>query len=220
MLPLWLPERVNIEGLSGFVTLAGMRTFLQGAVPEPQQIYAPGQLYGAEQRTGIGINPEQQSVEEGLIYTVNLLRLQPGIGFYAECEIPEALLGLVPDQPWTLPFGGEGRRAMVTRIAPIPWPKAPPVKPQQLRTVVLTTPAWVDSPDALKAWQPKAAALAPWQGISGWDLAQGGPKPLRWTLPAGSTLYFENDVPTPAFCPPEAQPIGWGNYLEGVSDYV
>lgn len=221
LLPLWLPERVNLESAAGFLRLKDMQTFLKGDVPSAQALIPESQVFSFEERTGIGVAYDQQSAEEGRIYGLQLLRLHPGFGFYAEVDLPEAYLSAVEGQTWLLPFGGEGRRASFQFGAPLEWPVAPQATAQQAIVRVLTSPAIVDDPVFIKSWGLQAAALAPWQGISGWDLASRGPKPLRWVLPAGSTLFFDpQQLPPPAFCSDSDAQSGWGTYLEGVSNYV
>lgn len=221
LLPLWLSERANLESASGFLALSAMQQFLNGETPSAQALIPQHMLYSLEERTGIGVDAERQSAEEGRIYSLQLLRLHPGIGFYAEVEVPDAYVSTLAGQQWVLHFGGEGRRARFQFEAPLEWPKASKASANQAIVRVLTSPAIVDDPAFIQHWGLQAAALAPWQGISGWDLARRGPKPLRWVLPAGSTLYFDSQQsPPPAFCSEIDAQSGWGTYLEGVSNYV
>lgn len=220
MLPIWTTERRPVEAASGFVTLDGMKAFLEGRIPKPDQKRQASELFAFEERTGLQIDARSQAAQEGLIYAIKLLRLAPGIGFYARVNVPDALQSHF-QEPATLPWGGEGRRVLCqqTELIKQDTKIQAPVSPLALR--VFTTPCLVESPDVLSQWRPLAAALLPWQGISGWDLALGGPKPLRWLLPAGSVLYFKSEQAIPrTFCSPEAEQIGWGHYLEGVSEYV
>ncbi|MBF2052773.1 MAG: type III-B CRISPR module-associated protein Cmr3 [Candidatus Sericytochromatia bacterium] len=217
--PLWLSKRVELEGLSGYLNLRGMQTFLQGQTPDSEDICTAEDLYTFEARTGIGMDTERKSNEEGLIYAVNLLRLKTGIGFYAELSLPTALESTLPKTDWVMPLGGEGRRVIVSITKPVTWPKAEP-KGNQLQTQVLISPTLLETPQQVKSWQARSAAMHPIQGVSGWDLALGGPKPLRWMLPAGSVLYFESHASLPELSSEDASDLGWGTYLKGVSDYV
>lgn len=218
--PMWLNTRQQLEGLTGYLSLNGLKTFLEGDIPSIKDYFRSPDLYVFEERTGIGISSEKASSEDGLIYAVNLLRLKAGVGFYAELELPDSLAAQLPSGSWVLPFGGEGRRVIVSQTAElVSWPEVQP-QAQQLQTLVLISPALVESQGQLEKWQPKAVALQPWQAVSGWDLALNGPKPLRWALPAGSVLYFDSSTTFPTLSTGEASELGWGTYLKGVSDYV
>lgn len=219
MLPLWLNERAQVEVVNGWLTLQALALFLQGGVPHAT--VPDNELFGYESRTGIGVDPDKQSAGEGLIYAVNLLRMQSAVGFYAEITMPQALEKQVPVTPIVIPFGGEGRRVVVHFQEPVAWPQAPQLRQGQFRTRILLSPALVEDSECLVRWKVKAAALGPWQAVSGWDLALRGPKPLRWAMPAGSTLYFDSRENAPEnLCPGETGQLGWGTYLEGVSDHV
>ncbi len=220
MLPLWLSEPAQVEALNGFISMGGLRSFLAGKIPQPAEIMAPSELYSFEERTGIGIEAFSQSASEGQIFAVKLLRLQEKTGFYAEIELPEKLLSLLPKENGILHWGGEGRRVAFSQVKALPWTKTEPQLQAGCKICLLTSPALIETPTVLNRWKPQAAALYPWQAVSGWDLALGGPKPLRWLLPAGSVLYFLNEQPLPKLCSAEAVQLGWGTYLEGVSDYV
>jgi CRISPR-associated protein Cmr3 len=219
LLPLWLKERAEVERLEGFLNLAGLETFLAGGIPE--KTIPATDLYMSETRTGIGLDNYSLSAAEGMIYAIQLLRLCQDVGFYAEVEWPESLSGLLPEQGIPIPFGGENRQALFKPIDPAKWPQPLQPSSRQLRTQLLLTPALAEHPDWLKQLPLRAAALHPWQAVSGWDLALGGPKPLRWALPAGSVLYYDpqTKIPNP-LCPGESGQLGWGITLEGVSDNV
>lgn len=208
-----------METLSGFISLQGMAQFIAGEIPHADQFCAAEKLYQFEERTGIGIQAQAQSAEDGQIYSVRLLRLQPNIGFYAEMQLPDDLQKLLPAENWLFPWGGEGRRVVAQVIEPVTWPTVSS-RNRGSKLVVLTTPLLTNTPDLLAGLQPKALALLPWQPVSGWDLALGGPKPLRWVLPAGSVIYFSHEHTIPALCLPDVAQMGWGVTLEGVCDDV
>jgi CRISPR-associated protein Cmr3 len=106
------------------------------------------------------------------------------------------------------------------------WP-AVAVDGSKRSVYVLTTPGRF-----AKGWQPDAppegaslpAASVPGHGaVSGWDLAKGGPKPTRFTVPAGSVYFFDNDTSTnlETFSnTPDNLREGWGLVLRGVWDYA
>jgi len=86
--------------------------------------------------------------------------------------------------------------------------------------MILTTPAWFDG------WKPSnlsciAASVAGFDGISGWDLASGGPKPNRFMVQAGSVYFLRNNEKLPReLVNYNDSLVGWGNYLKGTWNYV
>jgi len=131
------------------------------------------------------------------------------------------------------PLGGENRLASI-EPASVEWPSCP----EALRTklskaayvrMILATPAifelgwiprWLDkttkegSPPGLEGkltLKLVSAAVPRRQAISGWDLENSRPKPVRWMAPAGSVYFFEVKGGDPAVLATE----GW---LAPVSD--
>jgi CRISPR-associated protein Cmr3 len=223
--PLWLKESGRFERAEGFLNLGGLKTFLAGETPRPKDVKKPDDLYGFDRRTGIGVDPESLSAKEGLIYGASFLALKECVGFYAEVEAPEdaaekakkELAGL-----GVMAFGGEGRRARISRIEPVPWPEANPSGSKQKPLVLLTTPGLFRAgwkPAALNG-QIAAAAVPGSLPLSGWDLAKGGPKPARFAAMAGS-VYFLDALPGElpnvlADQQDEDGQAGYGCFLKGV----
>lgn len=216
MLPLWRQGRVAVDAVKGFLTLHGVRRFLEGGVPEPDDVVPPEALYAFEDRTGIGIDAARNTAAEGLIYAIRMLALQPEVSLYAEISGSAAALRPLAGEPALMRFGGEGRHVAVRAVGrAADWPSVPAV-PERGRMILLTTPAPFDGwrPPRL---QPVAAAVRGHQAVSGWDLAKGGPKPNRFMVPAGSVYFLAPGivVPEAGLVSAEDGMLGWGNFLEG-----
>jgi len=217
MLPLWAQDARPTKPASGYLGLTGLRTFLNGAIPDPSEIVKPETLFGEDRRTGIVVHPETLAADEGMIYAISLLALRPEVSLYAEVAGPEEIVKLFPAEATPLPLGGEGRHVALKRVDPIAWPSARP-NGAQGALLVLTTPAFFAD-----GWRPPnlgltSAAVPGYVAVSGWDLARGGPKPNRFAAPAGS-VYFLNQVPEPmpdSLCEGEDAALGWGVFLQGV----
>ncbi len=221
MLPLWRRGREAVEAATGLLKLSGLRRFLEGDVPEPDDFVPTSDLYEFDNRTGIGMDAAKNAAQEGLIYGIQMLVLKCQAGLYAEvCGPADALapLPLAKDAPLLMPFGGEGRRVAVHAAEQADWPQVPPALDGRL--VLLTAPAYFNGwkPPALA---PLAAAVGPYQAVSGWDLALGGPKPNRFMVPAGSVYFLPPHIPVPnALVSEEDAALGWGSFLEGNWNYV
>ena len=221
MLPLWRYGRESAEAVDGFLKPSGLSRFLEGGVPEPDDLIPASDLYVFEDRTGIGVNPISNAAAEGLIYSIRMLALKREAGLYAEVSGPAAALApLAATAPVLMKFGGEGRHVVV-RVAErnTTWPEIPFVADTG-RLVLLTTPAWFNGwkPPGI---EPVAAAVGGYQAVSGWDLARGGPKPNRFMVPAGSVYFLPPDTRVPDNLVAEEDGIlGWGCFLEGNWNYV
>jgi CRISPR-associated protein Cmr3 len=223
--PLWLKRRARTERAVGYLRLAGLKAYLAGRVPPGDTLVEPKELYGFDHRTGIAIQPDELTAEEGLIYAVSLLALRSGVGFYAEVDLPADAPDGVLGEETVLDFGGEGRKV---RVYPVErsWP--PPPVPHNGRVLLLLTTPGVFA----ERWRPKlpegmrlvAAAVSGYEAFSGWDLALGGPKPTRFAVPAGSVYFLESVngqsiSGSLAECD-EDRRLGWGCALQGVWNYV
>jgi CRISPR-associated protein Cmr3 len=128
---------------------------------------------------------------------------------------PDALTGID-----IIALGGEGRRARLEEAPPFAWPEAKPVGGQK-SLALLTTPCL-----SAGGWKPSAmggvvaAAIPAPVAVSGWDLANNGPRPTRFAAPAGSVYYLGDSAeglpPSLADGPDRPELLGWGCYLKGV----
>jgi CRISPR-associated protein Cmr3 len=117
-------------------------------------------------------------------------------------------------------LGGERRPAVVTPAPDGAWPACPQGLAQKLAQathvrMLLATPGifaggweprWLDkttktgSPPGLPDLKLKlvSAAVPRRHAISGWDLTNNQPKPVRWAVPAGAVYFFEVEEGDPA----------------------
>ena len=187
-------------------------------------------LYQREERTGLGMDHGRRAHAQSMFYRAEFVR---------PCEDVGLLVGLtveVFNQPTgTLGIGGEGRSGRYEVLKNYALPDSA-VKVDRVK-IVLLTPAWFSG-----GWQPASGGWSRWVGkdarlvslalgkplaLSGWDLANGRPKPLRHFVPAGSVFFFENAQLTgQAFTEsPEGDAdyygaMGYGAYAAGAWNYV
>ncbi|MGH3623227.1 MAG: type III-B CRISPR module-associated Cmr3 family protein, partial [Sciscionella sp.] len=191
------------EPVGGWITSAGLRGWLSGAVTGGQPLdddirrtlHTDGP-WRVEPRIGLarhGHGPLRGTGMAGMLYTGEHLRPVEDMRFLLGCENPAPVT--VANE--VVYLGGRGRlaRVRVDRYAD-PYPAAPATFPDGRLSVYLVTPALVD--DVL--WRPAgtSARLC--------ALAVNGPHPvatatpgkefgrsrqLVWTVPAGSVYYLE-----------------------------
>lgn len=238
--PVWIQTEEDLEPASGYLNLAGMERFLNGELPNNDQIISAGKLFDFDNRTGIAINWDTLTCEERHLYAASFLALKKGVAFYIELYLPDEALSIWKSIS-VLRWGGEGKHAEIIHLdVPLRWPQRP--QPNGGKPFfVLTTPAPFE-----EGWFPRrikhhlVAAVVPGEiAVSGWDLLRQGPKRTRFGVAAGS-VYFLDDVPE-EFKPNTAQSQqrqntqttwqsladdefdqrqGWGCFLEGVWNYV
>lgn len=223
--PLWLKSLAPTEPVEGYLTQAGLATFLEGNAPSRAEIVSPSDLFALDYRTGITIAPDSLTAEASQIYSSGFLALKPGVTLYGEVEVPDDArhdAEKLIDALKLLPFGGEGRHVAVARPAqPCAWPQRSPSGDKEKPLAMLVTPC----PFAAR-WKPQAldsaliaAAVPGATAFSGWDLARGGPKPTRFAVVAGSVYFLDEAPPTwPASLAEnrEDEALGWGGYVKGV----
>lgn len=223
LLPLWRRNRNAAKSAKGYLTPAGLQRFLEGNVPKLDEIIPNEEIFVYEKRTGIGLNSKKGTAEDGLIYSVRMLRLQPDVTLSVDIVGASEDIAICSNEEDVLSIGGEGRKAIVRRTASHwEWPNVPAEKGRR-QLILLTTPAPFNGwkPPALT---PVAAAVPGNVPVSGWDLARGGPKPNRFAVPAGS-VYFLNETSNLSnsdqpLCTGEDAALGWGAYVGGIWNYA
>lgn len=167
------------------------------------------QLWTTEPRFGIQINRTSRTVEEGLLYQMEFVRLCPGVGFDVDIwidtadgqeDVGDAQLQDCFDGYWGR-LGGEGRTVRYT-VVDQSEELAPP--PQTRTRVYLATPTlfadgWQPANwSALTGHIPVAAAVPHYQNIGGWSMQPGSQagqnKPMQRYVPAGSVYYFDHEL--------------------------
>lgn len=198
--------------------------FLRGACPERDELFDSGELFVPEERTSLVVQPDSLTAEPGAIFSVSFLRLQRRLAFYAELGVEahapkevsdaavSALKELIPETGVVLPFGGEGRRVRVRRIAKRwAWPTTPnDMQGAQGFFTLLIAPAiyYQRNGNANRhLWQPgppiaalRAAAVPRPIPVSGFGLegndainrSGGREKPVRYAVPPGAVYFWQN----------------------------
>ncbi len=220
LFPLWSYGRQSHESVSGYLTQSGLRSFLQGSRLSLSELVTADQLYQIDRRVGIAIDPESNAASEGMIYSSGMLVLQPDVEFCGEISGDDELIAPLLAENIILKFGGEGRSVVISPEEDDFWPNDIPLDECDGRILLLTTPAYFDG------WKPPdvpciAASVSHPEGISGWDLARGGPKPNRFMVPAGTVYFLSKDTPIPTSLVEHHDALeGWGHFLTGNWTYV
>lgn len=219
MKPLWRGGARFQKESPEWITRTGLEAYLSGRGLRPDHFRRTDELLEWEERTGVGIDPRTHASKEGILYTTRSLRLRPGVVFYGEIEMPEDRVSLVSG---VAVWGGERRRVRLSVQAPMAWPSA---AESDRSLIVLLAPGFFR-----RQWRPgtipegalRAAAVTGPYAISGWDLARGGPRPVRFGVNAGSVYFCEGDEPggnTLAENQDDAL-AGFGFFVKGTWNYA
>lgn len=216
------------EAGKGWLTPEQFQAYLHGKVPESEFREHVIQI---EDRMGLGMDHKRRANEPSLLYRASFARPGDDIGLVVGINMN------VFDGEGYVRLGGESRQGKF-EVLPSGAFTQPPITGSGRVKIVLLTPAYFSS-----GWQP--ADWSKWVGpqatlvsavigkplaISGWDVANQRPKPLRNFVPSGSVYYFENaEVQAVPFTEtpqsnqyPEADfaAMGFGGYAVGTWDYA
>ncbi|HXF06618.1 MAG TPA: type III-B CRISPR module-associated protein Cmr3 [Blastocatellia bacterium] len=210
---LWFMKDAHLDAAAGWLTERGIERYLADDAHSADSFFAPEEviagnqigeaIFTREERTGIARDRARRSVREGLLYSVEYLRLKQGIGFFAEFNGTDRL----PDSG-LINLGGDRRPAhyQPARVSALALDEIKQrIQERRRFKLVLVTPAlfvngwrpeWIDE-RTLEASRGNvrvklvAVALGKPVGIGGFDLAKQFPKPVHRFVPAGSVYFFE-----------------------------
>jgi CRISPR-associated protein Cmr3 len=188
----------SLKEIDGWLSETQFMAYLKGELDTGTVLKAThpseAHLYDDENRTGLQLDYTRRANKESMLYNAQFIRLEAGFGLMVTADYKQAIF----EKSGTIGIGGESRFGHYQQVA----------EPASLITqttgnlkVILLTPAYFSD-----GWQPQngdwspfvgagklvSVALGKAQAISGWDIANNRPKPLRHFVPAGSVFYFEN----------------------------
>lgn len=227
----WLTETDLQRVLSADTDLTGL------------QIISSTDVFLHEPRIGIGMDNATKSTRDGMLYSVQMLRMRHDYssdqgflyGFLVDIRLVDEMQGLLPDDQtantlnlhtqdrgWVV-LGGEQRAASYSIISELPPLPRQAARPGYGTLLYLATPAALEN-----GWQPEhwpagvapiAAAIPRYQPIGGWRLQPGQSggenKSMRRCVPAGSVYFFDSEVPLPSTLTDYGREIGYGITIAG-----
>lgn len=185
-------------------TLAALETVLSGHLPDSSEIVPASALFVDEPRVGIGRDRKTRMALDHALYAARHVRPRDAT------RIAVGISGLTADAAWPqaaaiVPFGGEGRSAVLAPCSAPVFPRTPlrTIEGARRYSVSFLSPAFL--PQA--AWSPGAtlsglpgtivsACSAEPLRIGGWSTLDRHSVPARSAVAAGSTWFFELDEKT------------------------
>jgi CRISPR-associated protein Cmr3 len=227
----WRPLAGGGEGYSevddkvngSWLTEQDFKAYLQGKVDGLTLVKQSG-LFETEDRVGLALDYKRRANAEGMFYRAEFTRPCDGVGLILQTNA-----NMFPAASGYVNIGGESRsgRYEVLKNGLDPFPQTGEGNVR----IILLTPAYFSG-----GWQPQGGDWSAWVGggelvslvlgkphpISGWDVANNQPKPLRNYVPAGSVFFFKgaNVTGTPFTETPEGSEdqgvMGFGTFAVGV----
>ncbi len=213
------------EPLNGWLTAQDLRKALSntGNLADIQAVLSSN-IYEKEARLGIGMSNSTKTTQEGYLYQIQMIRMQPNYGFVVDIELGRDTEGGSKELPYGenlmsqqeirdklnflkqgwLTLGGEQRAAHFEVLESEHIAEEPGVEQtQQGNLIYFATPTyfkggWLPAASHILPATPITATINRYQPIGGWQLepghAGGSSKVTRRCIPAGSVYFFDKPV--------------------------
>jgi CRISPR-associated protein Cmr3 len=208
---------------SGWLTEAQFTDYLTGNIDALRVLLRDSELFQMEDRVGLALDYSRRTNVQSMFYHAEFVRPCERVGLLVHVN-----LNIFEDEAGVVSIGGEARSGFYRVVDA---PRSLPTSGEGRVRITLLTPAYFS-----KGWQPVNDNWSLWVGsgrlvsiivgkpqlISGWDIANNRPKPLRHHLPAGSVFFFEDaDVQGIPFTenPPDSPDygaMGFGAFAVGI----
>lgn len=228
------PEEAEgkLEPIDGWLTKTNLQKALsRGANLSQINFVSKGDIFQYESRLGIGMENATKTTRDGMLYSMQMMRMKPNFGFVvnigltsetdSEPLIPDEMVQSklkLPEQGWAT-IGGEQRAVRFTVLKTLSSQHSCKQHEGHNTLLYLATPAAFED-----GWQPKqwpenlpapiAAAISRYQPIGGWKLnpenSGGSNKCMRRCVPAGSVYFFDGSFDIPRTFTDYGKEIGYG----------
>ncbi len=227
----------KLEPIDGWLTEINLQEALSSNTNLSQlKIIPRREIFQYEPRLGIGMENASKTTRDGMLYSMQMIRMRPDYGFVVDISLTDEIdserlisddivqrILKLPEDGWAT-LGGEQRAVRFTVLNP---PASQPVSTQSKdhRTLLyLATPAALQDGWQPKQWpttlsKPIAAAIPRYQSIGGWKLnlenSGGSNKCMHRCVPAGSVYFFDNPVDICPTFTDYGKEIGYGITVRG-----
>jgi CRISPR-associated protein Cmr3 len=213
---LWSRESLGSELKDVFLSNQGLRRYLQGEIPREDE--RNKEFFWRELRVGIALKPGRRTVEEGMFYMPEMIRLADKTGFVLEVaglSFANTSINYNFPREGLLQLGGESRGAYyqtleegnpLSKLEELGAALEGQIQQTRRFKLYLASPAIFENgwlPDFITDRaklegsieglhvQLVAAAVGKPLPIGGWDLANKRPKTMYKAVPPGSVYFFE-----------------------------
>lgn len=187
-------EVIFYEAPPRFIRHSGLVKYLTNQKLVKSDFLSSDEFFRPEYRTGIRIDKNTLTVEEGALFSVEFARLNRKSAFYIEVNTP-----LNSD---VIKLGGEGRSAAL--IPKELNSELPETKMLNGLKIITTAPLFSSNgyyPDARITAKIKeqtgddaelvSVSVRGYKPVGGWNIVKNSSKPLKRYIPEGSVFYFK-----------------------------
>ncbi|NJF24413.1 type III-B CRISPR module-associated protein Cmr3 [Thermococcus sp. Bubb.Bath] len=193
---------LHFSPANGFIDYGTLKDYLGGTLSPgvmEEDIIEPEKVYKNEVRVGIGLN-SAKTTEEGLLYRITTLRFKENAGIVVYVSKNEEELQKVLGSSGILKLGGESRFAEF-KIHPSETEEFPlnsePIELGKTFKLYFATPLIINGNSVTEFFEKEiegAKVLKIFTDrpipVTGWDMEEKKPKPIRWALPAGTVVWM------------------------------
>ncbi len=204
----------KLEPIKGWLTESSLQDALDPSADVAKiEIIRPDTIYSYETRVGIGMDNHVKKTEDGRLYQIQMVRMQPTYGFVVDThftqegqkesqDVVEMMkrVEISTDKGrwgW-ITLGGEQRAASISILPDSTFPRKQTGKIHYLVTPAYFESGWQPPVRFTEGIRPIAAAISHYQRIGGWSLnpqsGGGSGKTMRRCVPAGSVYFFDREV--------------------------
>ena len=234
-----LPKEAEgkLEPIDGWLTETSLQKALSiEAKLSELEVFPRETIFKYESRLGIGMENASKTTLDGMLYSMQMIRMRSSYGFVVDISLIEEMdseklisdnivqdMLKLPKDGWAT-LGGEQR---AVRFTVLNSPTSQPISAQskgRCTLLYLATPAAFGGGWRPKQWptnlpEPIAAAISRYQPIGGWKLnpenSRGSNKCMRRCVPAGSVYFFDRSVDIRATFTDYGKEIGYGVTVRG-----
>ncbi|MEM4094745.1 MAG: type III-B CRISPR module-associated protein Cmr3 [Thermoplasmatales archaeon] len=187
-----------------FITRSGLEKYLKGEIPNSDAFVSKSRVFFEERRVGIELDKNKKTTKEGMLYSIEYIRLSEGYSFSVWINDSYGL-----PTKGLLKIGGEGRSASYEIInnEKLTFSEIiQEVNKSRRFKLYLSTPAIFLGENNKSVCSPIPERLEEKLGVSvklismipgkpirlgGWDMAINKQKPLRYGVRSGAVYFYE-----------------------------
>ena len=206
-----------------WVTESHLKDYLHEGIISDENTIPQSNLFVTEYRSGNAIDYSINRVEDGMLYSVQFVRMCDDMAILVELPDDSPIVSMFAETSvLSSRFGGEGHIVNIRKLDEIHTSLSPQSQPTGQHKIVFLTPTYFAEGN-LPATVPtnlKAVKYGSTRSIGGWNLALSRPRAIYRYIPAGSVMYFDGDtIASPLVDQPQdslpLEVLGFGEFVYG-----
>lgn len=190
-----------------WLTTSQWQSYVDGKLPDATALIESKVLWSLDARVGIGLDEARRRADDGKLFSMQAVAFTRNEARGCSVGLLAGVSGATPPKDGLLRLGGDGRAARIhaAEVA-TPEPDWTRIQTSGRFRLILTSPGIFPA-----GWRPPGvasdtllwdlpaggtarlvcAAMARPETVSGWDVAERGPKAAAKAVPSGAVYWFE-----------------------------